>query len=100
MKEQQIKSRISELIESYKNLFPQDYKAVCQMMEIKRKDLIHKDARVVGSLFLKRALFEIPETLDNFFSMKLNPEEMTWFKTKEGAIWFAKTFKEFAFKIW
>ena len=91
----QNQSRIIEVVDSYKNLYPKDYEEVCKMMEEKRKDLKNKYAEIDSKL-LKRALFEIPETLDNFLSIKLTPDERTWFKTKEGSIWFAKQFKEFA----
>ncbi len=92
----QNQNRIIEVVDSYKNIYPEDYKAVCKMMEEKRKDLRNKYAEVKGSKLLKRALFEIPETLDNFLSIKLTADERDWFKTKEGSIWFAKQFKEFA----
>lgn len=47
-----------------------------------------------------RALFEIPVDLHEMLVTNLSEEEMEWFKAggrdrKEGALWFAKTFKDF-----
>lgn len=55
-------------------------------------------ARLQGSEM--RALFEIPVELSEMLIMGLSEDEMEWFKAggadrKEGARWFAQTFKAF-----
>ena len=51
-------------------------------------------ATLEGSEY-QRALFEIPETLSTMLIMSLEEEETVWFKTKQGAHWFCKTFPVF-----
>ena len=51
---------------------------------------------------LRQLVHEIPLTLHNMFDNMLTEEERTYFKSKEGAEWFGRTFKEFspAQNIW
>jgi hypothetical protein len=89
------KNKIIALVKEYKALYPREYRAFLSYMRDKRLKLKDNYATVKGSQTLKRALYEIPENLDNILMLKLTLEEKTWYKTKEGAMWFAKQFREF-----
>lgn len=95
------KTRIREIVGNYKRLYPQDYTTVVEGIQMQRKLLLDDEfGRAKGSGSDMRALFEIPVDLSEMLIMGLEPEEMEWFKAggtdrKQGARWFARTFKEF-----
>lgn len=45
--------------------------------------------------YIERLLFEMPEELDAELVRELNDFETKFFRSKEGGIWFAKTFKQY-----
>lgn len=95
------KKHITQIVDDYIRLFPEDFETVKKGIEMQRHALIDEDygsAKGTGSDM--RALFEIPVDLSEMFIMQLSEEEMEWFKAggkdrKEGAKWFANTFKAF-----
>lgn len=98
---EQAKVHIKQIVGDYIKLFPADYETVVKGVAMHRQILLDDKfgtARNQGSEM--RALFEIPADLSEMFIMNLTEDEMEWFKAggadrKEGARWFAKTFKEF-----
>lgn len=93
---------VIKIVENYKLLFPQEYNAVVQYLKERRKDLKTKFAEVIdtkGGLksfeILERAIHEVPVTLEKMFSLSLTTEELLWLRTKQGARWFAREYKEF-----
>ncbi len=99
---QQAKDHIKQIVENYIRLYPEDYVTVKKGIEMQRQTLIDDEFGVAeGTGSDMRALFEIPVDLSEMFIMGLTEEEMEWFKAggaerKDGARWFARTFKEFA----
>lgn len=99
---QSAKNHITQIVEEYIKMFPEDFATFKKAMEMQRHML--KDAeygRAEGTESGMRALFEMPVDLSEMFIMQLTEEEMEWFKAggndrKEGARWFGKTFKAFA----
>lgn len=89
-------NRIKNIVELYKRAFPNEYKLVCEAIEMRRR--IMKDGVDMDEMngTLKRPLFEIPEKLSASIISELDAEELEYFKTTEGARWFAKTFPEFS----
>lgn len=95
------KDHITQIVRNYIRLYPEDYETVKKGIEMQRHTLVDEEfgtAKGTGSDM--RALFEIPVDLSEMLIMGLTPEEMEWFKAggpdrKEGARWFAKTFKAF-----
>lgn len=83
---------IKKLVQDYKKVFPDEYRAVIDIVAEKRKG--NKFAEIKGD-FLERGLSEYPETLFNLFATLPN-EEQEFLKSKKGILWFAKTFKEFS----
>lgn len=94
--------KLKEIVKSYKQLWPDEYRAVCDIVKNKRKNNKDKFGSVRGGDagkdhgMLERALFEISETLSVIIYKKLSSEEFAWHTSKEGGRWFQKTFKEFS----
>lgn len=96
------KKHIGIIVEAYKKLYPADYAIVVE--GIKMQKYFHDDefasAKLQGAAYT-RALFEIPVELHEMLIQNLSEDDMAWFKAggkdrKEGALWFAKKFREFA----
>ena len=45
--------------------------------------------------FMERLLYEVPESLDGEFQMQLSDDELKFLHSKEGSLWFAKTFRQY-----
>lgn len=95
-------TKLKEIVKSYKELFPSEYKGLCEIVKIKRQNmkdefgsLKGKDANKTHGM-MERALFEISETLSVIIYRQLDRGELEWHNSKEGARWFQKTFKEFS----
>lgn len=93
---------IIKIVENYKMLFPQEYFMVVEYLKERRKDLKTKFAEITetkGGLkshgMIERALHEVPVNLEKMFSLSLTMEGLMWLRTKEGARWFAREYKEF-----
>lgn len=90
-----VKVKIKKLVDSYTRLFAQEFKDFCGDMKTKRELQSNKFSELKDGGAVHRALFEVPETLNTIFEMQLNDEDKDWFKSKDGARWFARNFKEF-----
>lgn len=97
-----VKDRLREIVKTYTELFPDEYRAVVEIVGQKRKNMKDKFASIKGKEAgatdgaLERAMFEISETLSTIIYRQLSPEEMLWHTSAAGAQWFQKTFKEFS----
>lgn len=99
---QQAKDHITQIVEEYIRLFPEDYATVVDGIKMTRNTYAddYASAKANGSPDM-RALFEIPVDLSEMLIMQLSEEEMEWFKAggadrKAGGRWFAKSFPEFS----
>lgn len=95
-------TKLKEIVKNYKQLFPAEYKGVCEIVKQKRKGLKDqfgslkgKDANKTHGV-MERVLFEISETLSVIISRQLDKGEFEWFHSKEGSRWFQRNFKEFS----
>lgn len=86
---------IKEIVAKYIKENPQEYKIVVKGIEMKKKLRADEYASVEGSPNM-RGLFEISETLSTDLVLGLDEQTMVWFKSLEGARWFAKEFGQFA----
>lgn len=89
-----IKQHIKRIVATYKALHPEDYKLTREAVRMKRQ-LLQDEKFATSEGSDMRALYEISETLSRYLISDLNNEEATWFKTTDGARWFARTFGEF-----
>lgn len=80
-------------------MFPDEYKKVCEAVVMLRKMQEDEFATVKGEhagVSAQRALYEMSENLYQSLQTQLDGEELGYFKSKEGARWFIKQFKEFS----
>ncbi len=91
--------RVTGIVDDYKKIFPDEYKAFVKQQKLMRNGLINEYAGVEGDKAVERKLFDTPATLHSMLVDKLTPEETKWFASKEGGRWFAKNFKEFRASI-
>lgn len=96
------KQKLRGAVAAYKEVFPDEYVALCQIVREKRNNLKSKSGAIdINPLkqsadVMERLLFEISETLQAIIFRHLDPIEFAWFTSKEGGRWFAKAFKEFS----
>lgn len=102
MESRTAQTKLKEIVKNYKQLFPAEYKGVCEIVKQKRKgmkdqfgSLKGKDANKTHGV-MERALFEISETLGVVIGRQLDKGEFEWFHSKEGSRWFQRNFKEFS----
>lgn len=91
--------RISNLVQVYKMAFPVEYKTACEAVVMQRQMQNDETGALKGEhsgASAQRILHEIPENLYMSFIKELDGDEMTYFKSKEGARWFTKTNPQFA----
>lgn len=95
-------SKLKEIVKSYREVFPAEYKGVVQIVGQKRRAQKDQFASLKGQgankthHVMERALFEISETLNVIIQRQLDKGEYEWYHSKEGSRWFQKTFKEFS----
>lgn len=95
-------AKLKEIVKSYRELFPAEYKAVCQIVKQKRKQMKDEFASLKGSGankthgVVERALYETSETMAVIIRRQLDESETEWLQSREGARWFQRTFKEFS----
>jgi hypothetical protein len=89
------KAHITKLIEAYILENPSDWEIFKNGVAMTRKFTKDEFATLYGSNDT-RALFEMPEKLYNDLIIGLSEDEMQWFKTKKGSLWFVRTFPAFA----
>jgi len=93
--EKEAKKAISSLVNSYKMIYRKEYREFLKQMKSKYSKVDNASLKMTE---VKRALYEVPETLHVILQVKLTVEELKYLrnpKKKDGAIWFAKTFPEF-----
>lgn len=89
------KNKIRKIVSDYIRIYPLEYENFNKGMRVKQGLQKNKFSKVDGSDLVERLLFEIPETLDTLISLKLTPEELEAFRSRQGSIWFAKNFAAF-----
>lgn len=95
--EKEVKHKITLTVQTYIELFPQEYEAVISQINRKRWDLEDDNFASIdnGNGLVQRALFEIPDTLFQMIVKGLEVDEIKQFKGQKGSRWFAKRFPEF-----
>lgn len=89
-------ARIKNLVEGYKTLFPEEYKAACDGVIMQRQMQHDELGTLKGEHVMERALHEIPEKLYMSLVKELDGDELNYWKSKEGGRWFCKTFPQFS----
>lgn len=86
------KKKIESIVVKYKKLHNKEYKKFTKVIK-KIRD--NKLAVVTGSEEIKKQISSIPLTLDDMLVKELELDELNWYESEEGLMWFSKTFKEF-----
>lgn len=90
------KAKITEIVGTYIQLCPDEYFAFKDSIEEKRGNLTDRKFGTASHSGMEmRALFDMPVTLHDLLVKQLNEDQLEWFKSKDGARWFANTFKVF-----
>lgn len=89
-----LQRKLNTIIEIYKELYPEEYKAVIEQIKVTRENSVNEFAEA-ESESLGRALFELPEVLYNLINLKLTPEESKEFSSKKESREFARRHPEF-----
>lgn len=88
------KMKIRTAVADYQKMFPEEYKQLLQAIKIQRENLKTDMAEIEGHA-IKRALFTVSEKLSSMIGLKLDTEELMFFKSLEGGRWFAREFSQF-----
>ena len=86
--------KIHSVVEQYKKFYPDEYEFVVKQIATKRTHLNNEFAETKMD-YAERALTEVPETLFFLLQRILSEDEMSYYASKQGTRWFAKTFKDF-----
>jgi len=90
------KDKIREVVKMYLSLYSTEYSQFHAALREKRTKLKDKFGSTKGLETIERELFEIPETLYTILLARLTPEEIKFWRSRPGSIWFAKAYhKEF-----
>lgn len=89
------KTQIKKIVKEYIGAFPNDYATFIQWMNEQRHNAANDFDEIKGSEMVGRKLFEMPEDLYAMMKVNLDDGGFTWFRSKDGAQWFAQTFPKF-----
>ncbi len=84
------KTRIRECVDNYAKIFSQEFEAF--------KSQPVKEAYSAQSDIIETKVAEYPENLYMLMVKSLSDEEMEWFRTKKGTMWFVNSFPVFGVK--
>lgn len=87
------KTKIKRMVDLYKVLHKIEYDKTVKYVALKRDAM--KDEGRVDSDIIKRALMEYPERLLDMIENGTEPDEYKWFRSIDGAKYFAKLCPEF-----
>lgn len=90
-----VQLKISALVVEYARLFPGEYESFKKGRQVRMERQRDKFGSLTTVGFLERKILEYPETLNAILNMRLTPEELQYFISREGTIWFAKEYPQF-----
>lgn len=91
----EIKIKITALVTKWEIDNPTEFGLFLESRKKKTDNLSNKFGEMKGSTFIERILFEMPESLDIELINALSVDDMKWFRSKEGSLWFNKSFKQY-----
>ena len=86
-------NKLKATVEQYKKFYRDEYIFVCNQIKQKRENQNKFAATKMD--FAERALTEVPETLFGLIQRLLSEDEIQYYASKQGTLWFANTFPEF-----
>lgn len=88
------KRKVRQIILQYRRDYAEEYSLLKEALVIRRKMIREGIDATEGSDMMP--MYELSENLQTFIILALEPEELTWWKTREGGRWFIKTFPVFS----
>ena len=76
--------------------YPTEYDLVVDQVKANRMAQKYNTGKLEGDHAIQRALHEIPEKLQIILIKNLDVDQTEYFKSKEGARWFATRFPQFS----
>lgn len=89
------KRKLKQIVWNYKMMFPHEFNLVIEQIAVNRKQQADEFATLKETVFVERALIEVPETLSSMFDIRLAEDEKIEFRSKVGIRWFANSFPMF-----
>lgn len=90
------KNKIKNVVKLYTEMFKDEYNQFIKESETRKQLVRDEFASIKGTMYLQRAILSIPEKLNVAIIKNLTEEELKYWKSKECARWFAKTFPIFS----
>jgi len=94
--EKKTKVNIDECVKAYQDVLSWEYAEFLKAIRVKREAL--KDDKL-GTMkntdMIERVLYEIPASLFDILTRRLDVQELKELRTKQGARWFAKTYPQY-----
>ena len=87
-----VKKKIAGVVKQYIKDYPSEFELLKEAVVMRRALNAHGFEKKADM----RPLYELSDTLHTMLNLKLEEDEMTWFKSKKGGNWFAKEFKIFS----
>ena len=89
------KKRITSIVNSYRNLFPRQYKMAAEANKQRAQEQKSGWGETLeSSEIIHREELRMPTDLHTILYTKLLPEEQVEFETDKGILWFQRTFPE------
>lgn len=87
--------KITKVVQSYKQFYPDEYAFVTKEIKRKRGNLKNKYG-TTGMDVIERPMTEVPETLFFLLQKLLTEQELQYYSSKTGTRWFQETFSDFS----
>lgn len=91
-----VQKKIAQITDQYKELSSWEYQTVVEEIRKNRNNQANAYGSLKGDHVMERAIKEVPETLYVLMTLKLSPEELKYWNSKEGNRWFVRLFPEFS----
>ena len=92
--DKELKDKIKVQAYLYKKMYPEEDKAVQELVKQKRDNLVLSSGEVVGDHVIDRILGDTPEILYHTIFQTLTADEWVQFTKVESQRWFFTIFKE------
>ena len=89
-------NKIKSIVEEYQDVFREEYERFGKAMSDKRELQRDEFATTGGDALIQQFAHEVPLVLHEMFNDMLDKEEMAYYKSREGALWFARTFPQYS----
>lgn len=91
------KQKLKTVVSTYIQDYPEEFEALKNANDMTRKMIRDGDyARAFWAGGDARPMYQVAERIQTSIAMMLTPDELTWFKSREGGRWFITQFPVFS----